>query len=156
MAVKSSEAPKSLLITRILEAPRSKVFKAWTDPKHLAQWWGPEGFTNPVCDFEARRGGSIRIDMRGPDGVVYPMTGTVQEIAEPERIVFTAAALGKNGEPLLEDITTVTLEEQGGKTSQTVQARVLRVEGDGAKYVEGMEEGWKQSLNRLENYLSRI
>ncbi len=59
----------------MFDAPRELVFKAWTDPKQVAQWWGPHGFSNPVCELGLRPGADIRIHMRGPDGTVYPMTG---------------------------------------------------------------------------------
>ena len=59
-------------VTRVFVAPRSRVFKAWTDPKHVARWWGPHGFTNAVCELEVRPGGGVRIDMRGPDEIVEP------------------------------------------------------------------------------------
>ena len=70
---KPTYAERELTITRVFDAPRALVFQAWTDAKHLAQWWGPRDFTNPVCEIEARAGGAIRIHMRGPDGVVYKM-----------------------------------------------------------------------------------
>src|SRR5271163_4157080 len=80
-----------LVLTRIFDAPRELVWKVWTDPSHLAQWWGPKGFTNPRCEWHSQPMGKIRIDMRAPDGVVYPMSGTFQEIVEPERIVFISS-----------------------------------------------------------------
>ena len=78
----------------MFDAPRELVFKAWTDPKQVAQWWGPHGFSNPVCELGLRPGADIRIHMRGPDGTVYPMTGVYHEIVKPERLVFNSAALG--------------------------------------------------------------
>src|SRR5579864_4389397 len=84
-------------MTRVFDAPRKVVFAAWTDPKQMAQWWGPTGFTTPVCELDVRPGGAIRIDMRAPDGTIYPMTGVYKEIVPPERIVFTAVALDKDG-----------------------------------------------------------
>jgi uncharacterized protein YndB with AHSA1/START domain len=86
-----------LTITRVFDAPRDLVFEAWTDAKHLAKWWGPHHFTNPVCELDVRVGGAIRIDMRGPEGTVYPMTGVLHEIVSPERLVFTSAPLDENG-----------------------------------------------------------
>jgi uncharacterized protein YndB with AHSA1/START domain len=68
-------ADQELIITRVFDAPRKLVFKAWTDPKHVAQWWGPNGFTNPVCELDVRPGGAIRIDMHGPDGTIYREIG---------------------------------------------------------------------------------
>ena len=81
---------KEVTITRLFDAPRALVFKAWTDPKQLAQWWGPHGFTTPVCEVDVRPGGALLIHMRGPDGVVYPNKGVFHEIVEPDRLVFTS------------------------------------------------------------------
>lgn len=144
-----ARADQELVFTRTFAAPRVRVWQAWTDPKQLALWWGPKGFTNPVCEFDARPGGAIRIDMRAPDGTVYPMTGTVRDIAPPALLVFTSEAL-ENGKPLFQVLTTVTLEEKSGQTVQTVRARVLQVMADkAAEYLKGMREGWSQSLDRL-------
>jgi uncharacterized protein YndB with AHSA1/START domain len=115
----AKEKEHELVLTRVFDAPRELVWKVWTDPKHVARWWGPHGFTNPVCELDVRPGGAIRIHMRGPDGTVYPMTGVYLEIVEPERIVFTSAALGADGNPMFEVLTTVTFAEQGGKTKQS-------------------------------------
>jgi uncharacterized protein YndB with AHSA1/START domain len=143
-----------LVLTRILDAPRELVFKAWTDPKIVAQWWGPHRFTNPVCELDARPGGAIRIHMRGPDGTVYPMTGTYQEIVEPERIVFTSAALDAAGNPMFEMLTTVTFADEGGKTKQILRTRVIKSTAEAPRYLAGMEAGWTQSLERLTAYLA--
>jgi uncharacterized protein YndB with AHSA1/START domain len=138
-----------LTITCVFDAPRELVFKAWIDPKQMAQWWGPKGFTNPVCELDVRPGGAIRIHMRAPDGMVHPMTGTFREIAAPERLVFTAIAEDKAGKPLLEALTTVTFEEHGGKTRLTVQASAVGLVDVGWQMLQGMEAGWRQSLERL-------
>jgi len=135
-------ADRELVFTRVLSAPRSRVFTAWTDPKHVAPWWGPHGFTNPVCELDVRPGGAIRIHMRGPDGTVYPMTGVCREIVEPERLVFTSAALDNEGNPLFEVLNTVTFAEQGGKTTQMSRARAVKTTAEGAPYLEGMEAGY--------------
>jgi uncharacterized protein YndB with AHSA1/START domain len=136
-------------LTRTFDAPRDLVFRAWTDPKHLAQWWGPHGFTNPVCEADVRPGGAIRIDMRGPDGVVYPMTGTFHEVVAPERLVFTSVAVGEGGKTLIKAMNTVTFAERDGKTTLTLNARVLELAPEFAANAAGMEEGWSQSLERL-------
>ena len=140
---------RELVLTRVFDAPRELVFKAWTDPKQVAQWWGPRGFTNPVCDLDVRPGGAIRIHMRGPDGTVYPMTGVYNEVVEPERLVFTSAALDADGNPMFEVLTTVTFAEQSGKTKQILRARVIKSTAEAAPYIKGMEAGWTQSLERL-------
>lgn len=150
----AGEMPE-LTLTRICGAPRALVFKAWTDPTQLAQWWGPHGFTNPVCEIDARPAGAIRIHMRGPDGTVYPMTGVFREIVESERLVFTSCALDREGNPLFEVLTTVTFAEQGSRMTLTMSARVLNLTAAAAPYVEGMEEGWTQSLERLAAHVAK-
>lgn len=144
-----------LTITRVFDAPRELVFKAWIDPKQMAQWWGPKGFTNPVCELDVRPGGAIRIHMRAPDGIVHPMTGTFHEIVAPERLVFTAIAEDQAGKPLLEARTTVTFEEHGGKTKLTVQASAVGLVDVGWQMLQGMEAGWTQSLERLGELVAR-
>jgi uncharacterized protein YndB with AHSA1/START domain len=143
-----------IVITRAFDAPRSLVFAAWTDPKHVAEWWGPHGFTNPVCELDVRPGGAMRIHMRGPDGTVYPMTGVYQEIDEPERLVFASAALDQAGNPLFDVLTTVTFVEQAARTRLRIEPRVVQSTAEGAPYLQGMEAGWTQSLERLEAYLA--
>jgi uncharacterized protein YndB with AHSA1/START domain len=145
-------ATGDILITRILDAPRELVFKVWTDPKHVAQWWGPGGFTNPVCELDLRPGGAIRIHMRAPNGSVHPMTGVYQEILEPEKLVFTSAALDEDGTPLFEILNTVTFAEQGRKTKLTLHATVIKTTAQAAPYLVGAEMGWTQSLQRLAEY----
>jgi uncharacterized protein YndB with AHSA1/START domain len=93
--------------------------------------------------------------MRAPDGVVYPMTGVFHEIVEPERLVFSSAALDSNGEPLFEALNTVTFAEEGGKTRLTVHASVSKVKGDAAQHLAGMEQGWSMSLDRLDAEVTR-
>jgi len=142
-------AEREITITRMFDAPRAMVFKAWTDPKVLAQWWGPKGFTNPRCEFDARVGGIIRIDMRAPDGAVYPMGGEVREIVPPERLVFTNNALDADGNPIIEGFTTVTFAEVGGKTKLTLRTRGSAVAEIAVNYLQGMEMGWSMSIDKL-------
>jgi uncharacterized protein YndB with AHSA1/START domain len=145
---------QELVITRIFDAPRGLVFQAWTEPERLRRWWGPKGFTNPVCEVDARPGGAIRIHMRAPDGTIYPMTGVFQEITAPERLVFTSSALDKTGNWLFEVLTTVTFSEHGGKTKLTLNARVTKATAEAAPHLAGMEQGWSQSLDRLAQEVS--
>ncbi len=155
--VTSSTKPNEdheLVLTCLFNAPRELVFKVWTDPKHVAQWWGPRGFTNPLCELDLRPGGAILIHMRSPDGIVYPMTGVFQEVVPPERLVFTSAALDSDGNPMFEVLTTVTFAEEGGKTKQILRARVIKKTAQAAPYLAGMEQGWTQSLERLAAYVS--
>jgi uncharacterized protein YndB with AHSA1/START domain len=148
-------AERELTITRVFDAPRALVFKAWTDPAHLVQWWGPQGFTNPVCEFDARAGGALRIHMRAPDGSVYPMKGVIREIVPPERLVFTNIAVDASGNHLLEGLTTVTFAEAGGKTKMTLHTRAAAVAEIATGYLQGMEMGWTQSIDKLEAFVAR-
>jgi len=147
--------PVEVILTRVFDAPRSLVFKAWTDPKMMAQWWGPKGFTNPVCELDVRPGGKMLIHMQGPDGAVYPMTGVFREVIAPERLVFSDVAEDLDGNPLLEGETTVTFEEQGGKTKLTVRSSARAVEPVGDEMLKGMNEGWSQSLDRLAELMAK-
>jgi uncharacterized protein YndB with AHSA1/START domain len=87
--------------------------------------------------------------MQAPDGSVHPMTGTFDEVAEPECLVFRAAAMDGVGRPLLESLTTVTFQDAGGKTKVIVHASAAPIEPIGAEMVKGMNAGWSQSLERL-------
>ena len=142
-------AGREMVLTRLIGAPRDAVFAAWTDPELLKNWWGPKGFTNPVCEVDARPGGAIRVHMRAPDGRTYPMTGIFREIIPPERLVFRSAALDEKGNPIFEVLNTVTFEERNGKTQLTVHAFVAIETADAAKFLAGMEQGWSQTLDRL-------
>ena len=144
-----TDATRELVLTRVLDAPRELVWRAWTDPAQLAQWWGPKGFTNPVCELDLRPGGALRIVMRAPDGAEYPMRGVFREIVAPERLVFTNIAVDAAGKPLLDGLTIVTFAAHGGKTTLTVQTRAVALVADAARFLEGMEAGWTQSLERL-------
>jgi uncharacterized protein YndB with AHSA1/START domain len=157
----ASAVREELTLTRIVGAPRALVFKAWTDPKQVVQWWGPRGFTNPVCEMDVRPGGAIRIDMRGPDGTVYPMGGVFKEIVEPERIIFISTALeDEHGKPLLEILNTITFEDFHGITKLTLHARLLtpdfRMTPQVAAALSGMEQGWSESLYRLADHLDAL
>jgi uncharacterized protein YndB with AHSA1/START domain len=160
MAARSNHAAepvkRMLVITRIFDAPRSVVFKMWTEPRHMARWWGPKGFTNPVCEIDARPGGAIRIVMHSPDGVDHQMTGVFREVVEPQRLVFTTMALDQEGNTLLEGLTTVTFAELGGKTKLTLETSAAGVAAQAPEMLKGMEEGWRQSLDRLEALVSAI
>jgi uncharacterized protein YndB with AHSA1/START domain len=152
MAAKTDAAnpmERTVVITRIFDAPRHLMFKMWTDPVHLAQWWGPSGFTNPVCEIDARPGGAIRIVMRAPDGVEHGMKGVFREVVEPEGLAFTNIAVDQAGNHMLEGFTTVTFVEQGSKTRLTVETSIAGLVPEAVQMLKGMEEGWSQSLVRL-------
>lgn len=145
---------REISVTRTFEAPRELVYQAWTDPTHLAAWWGPAGFSNPVCEVEARVGGKIRIHMQGPDGAIYPMRGVFEELARPGRIVMLTGVDEADGSTRFEVRTTVTLAEAKGRTTVTVHARVVTATADAAPQISGMEPGWSQSIDRLQAHVA--
>jgi uncharacterized protein YndB with AHSA1/START domain len=150
-----SFAEREITITRVFDAPRALVFKAWTDAKELAQWWGPRGFTNPVCEIDPRVGGALRIHMRSPDGSVHPMKGEIREIVPPERLVFTNIAVDAAGNTIINGFTTVTFADEGGKTKLTLHTRGSAMVDYAAAYLQGMEMGWTQSIDKLQAMLLR-
>jgi uncharacterized protein YndB with AHSA1/START domain len=150
------ETELELGITQIFDAPRELVFKVWTDPKHFAQWWGPRGFTSPVCELDLRPGGAILVHMRGPDGAVFPMKGEFREIVAPARLVFTATGMeDSDGNPQLENLNTVTFAKHNGKTKLTLHVVVVKFPPEAADSLAGMESGWGQSLDRLADLLAK-
>jgi uncharacterized protein YndB with AHSA1/START domain len=147
--VAKNNSTREVVVSHVFKARREVVFKAWTDPKLLAQWWAPHGFTTPLCEVDVRPGGKIRVDMRGPDGTVYPMTGVYQEVVVPERLVFITRPLNAEGEMMFEVLNTATFVEKGRHTEVTLHALVLKSTREADGHLQGMEMGWRQSLERL-------
>jgi uncharacterized protein YndB with AHSA1/START domain len=152
MAVQPAETEKVLVITRTIEAPRELVWQAFSDPFHLSQWWGPTGFTNPVCDLDFRVGGHWHHVMRGPDGSEYPTDSMFIEIVPPERIVYRNAApkgevWGDNPPPSF--LRTITFADEGGRTTLTIRAEFDTAEDQQAAARRGWIEGTEQSLDKL-------
>ena len=155
---------REFIISRAFEATPEQVFAAWTDPKLLAEWWGPHAFTNPVCDLDARPGGAYRVVMRSPEGVDYPLKGVFRQVVKPLRLVLTMDASEHPAEwhdlvkpnrakgetnPAGEMLTRVTFEPFEGKTRLTVRTRFESPEIRDAMVKLGMNEGWSQSLEGL-------
>ena len=145
-----SDTNKEVNITQIFNAPRDVVFDMFTKEEFVSKWWGPNGFTNPVCKLDPKSGGKIYIEMTGPDGTAYPMQGTFHEIIKPSLLVFSSTTMeDRDGKPQLEDVTTVTFNEEEGKTKLTLHAVIIKAADEAKEAVDGMEEGWSQSLDRL-------
>jgi uncharacterized protein YndB with AHSA1/START domain/uncharacterized membrane protein YphA (DoxX/SURF4 family) len=158
------------VIYRVFDASRELVWQAWTDPKLMAQWWGPRAFANPVCELDVRPGGAYRIVMRSSDGVEYPVKGVYHEVAEPERLVMSvdcsehpaewqdlvkpSRAKGEDN-PAGKMQSTVSLEDVGGKTRLTIRMRFESAAIRDALLKIGMNEGWNESLERLEPILAK-
>jgi uncharacterized protein YndB with AHSA1/START domain len=161
---------RDFVISRVFDAPRELVWKAWTDSKHMAQWWGPRNFMNPVCELDVRVGGAYRIVMRSPEGADYPVEGFYREVVEPERLVMTVDCSGhpdswhdlvnpnrdKTKKPTLDCVQTVTFETLDDKTRLTIRTRFESAAIRDAMVKNGMTEGWSQSLDRLAESVSRL
>jgi uncharacterized protein YndB with AHSA1/START domain len=161
---------REFFISRIFDAPRELVWKAWTDPKHITQWWGPKHFTAPVVEMDFRPKGKYRFVMRGPDGNEYPLIGIFREIKPPEKLVMTTdhselpAAWhemvnpnrDKSKEPELTGVQTVTFEKIGDKTRLTIRVRFDSAELRNALLKCGMTEGWSQTLEKLAACVSKM
>jgi uncharacterized protein YndB with AHSA1/START domain len=150
-----------IVITRDLDAPRTLVWQAWTDPAQLKQWFAPQGFSVPRAEVDLRPGGKSRIDMQGPDGAIYPNKGTFLEVVPPERLVYTdevdpdETAWGETPPP--SNTQTITFEELGGnRTRLTVLIRLTSVEARDAMLEMGAEAGWNSSLDNLAAHLAGV
>jgi uncharacterized protein YndB with AHSA1/START domain len=143
---------RAIITSRVFDAPRDLVFEAWTDPKHLSQWWGPTGFTTTTSAFEMRPGGAWRFVMHGPDGTDYQNRITFDEVVKPERLTYRHGG-GDDVEPVQFQVT-VTFEDFGGKTRLTMTAVFPTAEArDHVVEKYGAIEGAQQTLGRLANYL---
>lgn len=149
-ATEPATAERELVVTRVFDAPRRLVFKAWTQPEHAARWWGPQGFTTISCKMDVRPGGAWRRCMRAPDGTEYRKRGVYREIVEPERLVFTYASEDLDGDIGHETLVTVTFAEEAGKTRLTLR----QVGFETVAACESHQGGWTSSLERFAEYLA--
>ena len=143
---------RELCITRIIDAPRALLFRLWTDPQHVARWWGPQGFTTIHCDMDIRVGGAFRFGMRSPHGSEHWKVGVYREIVEPERIVFTFSWEGPDGTPGHELQTTVTFADHGTKTKLRLHQAVFET----MERCDDHRAGWTSCLERFAEYAATI
>ena len=145
-----------LSIRREFDAPRALVWKMWTDPAHVAVWWAPEHFTNPVVEMDVRPGGAIHVVMRGPDGQDHPFDGRFVSIDEPERLVIQTWINLPDGSTWFAVEQTARFEEVDGRTILHFSAEVLEAKADAIGPLSGMEMGWSQSLDKLGRHIGRL
>jgi uncharacterized protein YndB with AHSA1/START domain len=143
-------ADDELLITRVFDAPRSLVFKAWSSSEHQVHWLGPKDFTVEYCQIDFREGGAYRACIRSPEGIDYWMRGHYREIVAPERLVFTFS-WEEEGERGLETLVTATFVDEGGKTRMTFHQAPFRSLSER----DGHTSGWSECFDRLAAYLAR-
>ena len=161
-------AEREFVITRVFDAPRELVFKAWTETERLKHWWGPQGFTMLSCQCDLRPGGVFHYGMRAPDGTVMWGKWVFREIAKPERLVFVGSfsdeAGGATRHPWapdwpLETLSTVTFAEHDGRTTLTMRGiPVNATESERKTFAAGhssMQQGWTGTMNQLADYLTK-
>ena len=145
-----STADREIVATRVFDAPRELVFDLWTDPTHVAQWWGPKGFRNTIHQMDVRPGGTWKFIMHGPDGTDYPNEIAYNEVVRPERIVYDHVSGPRFR-------ATATFDDEGGRTRLTVrmvfETAALR---DRTAREFGAVEGLNQTLGRLDEMLAEI
>jgi len=157
MAAKSSldleSDARAIVAVRVFDAPRDLVFSVWTDPKHLARWWGPNGFTTTTSSFDMRPGGVWRFVMHGPDGRDYQNRITFEEVVRPERIVYRHGG-GEDVEPVRFK-TTVLFEDMGATTRLTMRMDFPSAD-ERARVIKeyGADKGVVQTLSRLADFVA--
>jgi uncharacterized protein YndB with AHSA1/START domain len=152
------DVKKELTLERTYDAPRDLVWKAWTTPKMVEQWWAPKGVTNEINEWDVQPGGKLDLVMvAGKDlgemaGQRWPMNGEFKEVDQPSKLSFTGNAI-LNGKEIMQHLTTVTFEENDGKTHMTVHIIVIKTTPEAEGALRGMEIGWNQQLDKLGEFL---
>jgi uncharacterized protein YndB with AHSA1/START domain len=162
----TGQGETDVVITRVFDAPRDLVWRAWTEPDHLMRWWGPTDFTTPHCSIDLRVGGSYLYCMRSPDGADFWGTGVYREIVPPERLVYTDSFADEHGNVVpathygmsptlpVEMLVTVIFEDQDGKTRLTLRHAGLT--GADTTHAGNMEQGWNQFFDKLAAYVGEL
>ena|SRR6188472_3666820 len=150
MPEQTATQSKQFTISRIFDAPRDLVWRAWTDPDEAAIWWHPRGIETPreSVQIDAHAGGRYSYTMIAPDGAEYPTTGVYLEITPPERLVFTWGSPGDDDAPVI----SIDLAEHGDSRAQTLMT--FHVQGiDGSPGDENVYDGWDSAFDILDEHL---
>ncbi len=165
METRTMQTKRELVINRIFDAPRELVWKAWTEPELMMQWWGPKDFTTPSIKLDLRVGGEYLSCMRSPDGKDYWSKGTYKEIVPGQRLVLTdsfaddkgnivpATYYGMSPEFPLESLVTVTFDENDGRTKLTL--RYDDISSIPQSDLSDMQQGWNEMLDKLADFLKK-
>jgi uncharacterized protein YndB with AHSA1/START domain len=153
-ATASDTADREIVLSREFDAPRELVWQAYTDPRHVAHWWGPDGFTNTVHEIDVRPGGMWRFTMHGPDGTDWPNRITYREIVAPERLEYA------HGEDVDDDPgafqVSIRFEDLGGRTRVTQRMVFATVaQRKGVEQFGAVELG-NQTMRKLAEYLKNM
>ena len=158
-AISTNKEARELIIERVFDAPRELVFKAWTDRAHLVHWWGPKGWTLPVCNMDFRPGGTWHYCMRGPEGEESWGKAVYREIVEPERLVYVdvfSDAEGNTADGMPQMLITVEFAEEGGKTRVTSRTQFATLEDLESLLEMGVAQGVTETWDRLAEHLARL
>ena len=153
----TSPADRELVLSRIIDAPPQKVYRAWTEPELLKQWFAPAPFTTPVAELDVRPGGANLMVMRSADGTEFPNRGVYLEVVPNERLVFTDAyteAWQPSGKPFMTVI--LTFANEGGRTRYTARVRHWTAEDRETHEKMGFHQGWGQCADQLAALVARI
>jgi uncharacterized protein YndB with AHSA1/START domain len=146
---------REIVISRIFDAPRELIWNAWADPKQLAEWWGPRGFTITIHEMDVRPGGVWKHTMHGPDGTDYPTRCVFIEVVKPERMVYSMVG-GKKGDPGHQSEVTWTFDAQGDKTKLTLRMLFPSAEiRESVAKTYRIIEGGIQTLDRLGEHMAK-
>lgn len=148
---------RELMLTALIDAPREKVFRAWTDPELITQWFTPHPWKTTHAELDVRAGGSSMVVMADPDGNEFPNHGVYLEVVPNEKLVFTDAFTSA-WEPAEKPFFTgvLTFEDEGGKTRYTVRALHWTPESRAEHEKMGFHEGWAQATRQLAETVARI
>ena len=154
---------KEVVLEKIYNAPIDQVWKAWTDPEELKQWWGPDHVSIPECEVDLRVGGRFYIVMEAGEamgsykGTRWPMEAKFTEVIPNSKLTYTAKAWteGDTEATLIDQATEVTLAEENGKTKVTVKATVNSTGPKAGMAVAGMQMGFTQQLEKLQKFLAQ-
>ena len=139
----------TVVMTRVFDAPRSRVFEAWTQAEHLGKWYAPKGFTITDCAADPRPGGVFRMRWRAPWGGTYSVRGEYREVLPPERVVITCTLDDEEGASRLEEIINVWFEESGSRTRLRLESTARGSGAQAPRMLAGLEKGWTQTVDRL-------
>lgn len=143
-----------LIISRLLRAPRSRVWQAWADPEHLKQWWCPKPWTTEVRAFDLKAGGAFHTTMRGPDGGVSDTPGSFLHILPMERVVFTSLMTGgwRPATPWMPFTAIIAMEDEGEGTRYTAHVMHKDKAGRDSHEEMGFFDGWNSCITQLDDY----
>ena len=143
----------TVVLTRVFDAPRERVFECWTRAEHLQHWFAPKGFTIHSCETDPRPGGVFKLCMRAPDGEEHFVRGEFKQLDFPNHLVIACALDNDQGVEQLQEVIDVTFSESDGRTTVALNAVARGPSDEAAAMLKGMDKGWAQTVDRLGSHL---